>query len=129
MHECLGKHLCVSSPFPIAILNGTSSFFSLVQDKLNMPSGHYYSHCSSSGRSNHLITIKIIGTLLQNTLPETLLGQKEATFTDEIQKFLLIKWFERPHQRRVPLAFISILPGIHANHTEKWGVPLVMYGG
>ena len=32
-------------------------------------------------------------------------------------------------QRRVPLAFISILPGIHANHTEKWGVPLVMYGG
>ena len=33
------------------------------------------------------------------------------------------------YQRRVPLAFISILPGIHANHTEKWGVPLVMYGG
>ena len=32
-------------------------------------------------------------------------------------------------QSRVPLAFISILPGIHANHTEKWGVPLVMYGG
>ena len=30
---------------------------------------------------------------------------------------------------RVPLAFISILPGIRANHTEKWGVPLVMYGG
>ena len=33
------------------------------------------------------------------------------------------------YQRRVPLEFISILPGIHANHTEKWGVPLVMYGG
>ena len=31
-------------------------------------------------------------------------------------------------QSRVPLAFISILPGIHANYTEKWGVPLVMYG-
>ena len=41
MHECLGKHSCLSSPFPIAILNGTSSFLSLVQEKLNMPSGHY----------------------------------------------------------------------------------------
>ena len=24
MRECLGKHSCMSSPFPIAILNGTS---------------------------------------------------------------------------------------------------------
>ena len=30
MRECLGKHSCMSSPFPIAILNGTSDFlFSL----------------------------------------------------------------------------------------------------
>ena len=26
MRECLGKHLCTSSPFPIAILNGTFYF-------------------------------------------------------------------------------------------------------
>ena len=26
MRECLGKYLCMSSPFPIAILNGTSFF-------------------------------------------------------------------------------------------------------
>ena len=38
MRECLGKHLCMSSPFPIAILNGTSSFLSLVQENINMPS-------------------------------------------------------------------------------------------
>ena len=25
MRECLGKHSCMSSPFPIAILNGTCS--------------------------------------------------------------------------------------------------------
>ena len=30
MHKCLGKQSCNSSPFPIAILNGTS-FFSLVR--------------------------------------------------------------------------------------------------
>ena len=46
MRECLGKHSCMSFAFPIAILNGTSSFFSLVQEKLNMPSGHYYRLCS-----------------------------------------------------------------------------------
>ena len=45
MRECLGKHSCMSSPFPIAILNSTSSFLSLVQEKLNMPSGHYYRLC------------------------------------------------------------------------------------
>ena len=37
--ECSGKHSCMSSPFPIAILNGTSFFLSLVQEKLNKPSG------------------------------------------------------------------------------------------
>ena len=26
MRECLGKHVCMSSPYPIAILNGTSPF-------------------------------------------------------------------------------------------------------
>ena len=42
MRECLGKHSCTSSPFPIAILNGTSSLLSLVQENINMPSGHYH---------------------------------------------------------------------------------------
>ena len=46
VRECLGKHSCMSSPFPIAILNGTSSFLSLVQENINMPSGHYYRLCS-----------------------------------------------------------------------------------
>ena len=41
MRECLGKHSCMSSQFPIAILNGTSSFLSLVQENLNMLSGPY----------------------------------------------------------------------------------------
>ena len=36
MRECLGKHSCMSSPFPIAILNGTSSFLSLVQENINI---------------------------------------------------------------------------------------------
>ena len=47
MLECLGKHSCMRSPFPIAILNGTSSFLSLVQENINMPSGHYYRLCYS----------------------------------------------------------------------------------
>ena len=46
IRECLGKHSCMSFPFPIAILNGTSSFLSLVQENINMPSGHYYRLCS-----------------------------------------------------------------------------------
>ena len=36
MRGCLGKHSYVSSQFPIAKLNGTSYFLSLVQEKLNM---------------------------------------------------------------------------------------------
>ena len=40
MSECFGKHSCISNTFPIAILNGTSSL-SLVQENINMPSGHY----------------------------------------------------------------------------------------
>ena len=62
-------------------------------------------------RSDHIV-IKHINT--QSLIPKL----------DEIK--LLI---ENEDLSRVPLAFISILPGIHANHTEKWGVPLVMYGG
>ena len=50
MRECLGKHSCMSSQFPIAILNGTYSFLSLVQENINMHSGHYYRLCSRSGR-------------------------------------------------------------------------------
>ena len=46
MRECLGKHSCMSSQFPIAKLNGTSSLLSLVQENINMPSGHYYRVCS-----------------------------------------------------------------------------------
>ena len=45
----------MSSPFPIAIPNGTSFFLSLVQEKLDMPSGLYYRLCSWSVRSNHVI--------------------------------------------------------------------------
>ena len=46
MRKCLGKHSCMSSQFPIAILNGISSFLSLVQENINMPSRHYYRLCS-----------------------------------------------------------------------------------
>ena len=35
MRECLGKHSCMSSPFPITILNGTC-FFPTVQLKCTM---------------------------------------------------------------------------------------------
>ena len=44
------KTLCMTSQFHTAILNGTSFFLSLVQEKLNMPSWHYYRHRSWSGR-------------------------------------------------------------------------------
>ena len=55
MRECFGNKLGVSSPFPIAILNGTPFFLYSVQEKLNMPSGRYCRHCSRSASSNHLI--------------------------------------------------------------------------
>ena len=45
MRECLGKHFSISSQFPIAISSGTSSLLSLVQENINMPSGHYYRLC------------------------------------------------------------------------------------
>ena len=60
IRECLGKHSCMSSPFPIAILNGTSSFLSLVQENINMPSGHYYSlmgFVPEVAFKNHLIKL------------------------------------------------------------------------
>ena len=50
IRECLGKHSYMSPPFPITILNGASSFLSLVQENINMPSGHYYRLCSWIGR-------------------------------------------------------------------------------
>ena len=53
MRECLGKHPRMSSPFASAILNGTSSFLSLVQENINMPSGHYYRLCSEVAVKNH----------------------------------------------------------------------------
>ena len=34
MRDCLGKHLCMSSPFPKAILNGTC-FFPTVQRQVH----------------------------------------------------------------------------------------------
>ena len=55
-HSCcshawvFGKTLLHEFPVPIAILNGTSSFLFLVQENINMPSGHYYRLCSWSGR-------------------------------------------------------------------------------
>ena len=54
MRECLGKHSCTSSPFSMAILNGTS-FLSLVQENINMPSGHYYGFSPEVAVKNHLI--------------------------------------------------------------------------
>ena len=54
MRECLGKYSCMSSPFPIAILNGTS-ILSLVQENINMPSGHYYRLDPEVAVKNHLI--------------------------------------------------------------------------
>ena len=46
MRECLGKHSCTSSPFPTIILYCSYSFLSLVQENINMPSGHDYRLCS-----------------------------------------------------------------------------------
>ena len=59
MRECLRKHSCMSSLFPVSVPNGTSLFLSLAQEKLNMPSGHYHRHCFWSGRSNQLIKLKL----------------------------------------------------------------------
>ena len=41
MRECLGKHSCMSSPFPIAILNGTF-FFRSVKAMNNWKYSPYY---------------------------------------------------------------------------------------
>ena len=55
MSECLGKHSCMGSPFPIAILNGISSFLSLVQENINMPSRHYIGFIPEVAVKNHLV--------------------------------------------------------------------------
>ena len=52
---------CLSSPFPMAMLNATSFFLSLVQEKLNMPCGRYNRYCSCSGHLNYLIQNYILG--------------------------------------------------------------------
>ena len=55
MCKCSGKRSCLSSPFLITILNGTSYFLSLVQENINMPSGHYYRLFPEVAVENHLI--------------------------------------------------------------------------
>ena len=77
-----GKTLVHEFPFPIAILNGTSSFLSLVQENINMPSGHYYRLCCWIGLKNHLIKkIKILSACHFTYSPKT--GQEP-----EFQKIL-----------------------------------------
>ena len=45
MRECLGKHSCMSSPFPIAILNGTLFFreakYALIWAKLRLSKSYH----------------------------------------------------------------------------------------
>ena len=57
MLECLGKHSCMSSPFPIAILNATSSFLSLVQENIHMPAGSIIGFVPEVAVKNHLIKL------------------------------------------------------------------------
>ena len=65
------------------------------------------------------------------------LSVKGSYFLVIYQVFHVKKLFNMLHEyninsrylSRVIFAFILILPGIHTDHTEKWGVPLVMYGG
>ena len=52
MHECFGKHSCVSSPWPIAILNGTF-FFSRGEIVLFLAEARL-------SKSNHTTTIAIL---------------------------------------------------------------------
>ena len=58
MRECLGKHSCMSSPFPIAIVNGTSSFLSLAQENINMPADTIIGFVAEVAVKNHLIKKK-----------------------------------------------------------------------
>ena len=47
----------MSSTFPLAIENGTSSFLSLVQEKLNMPADTIIGFVPEVAVKNHLIKI------------------------------------------------------------------------
>ena len=55
IRECLGKHSCMSSLFPIATLNGTSSFLSLVQENINVPADTIIGFVPEVAVTNHLI--------------------------------------------------------------------------
>ena len=55
MRECLVKHSCMSSPFPIAILNDTSSFLSLVQENITCPVDTIIGFVPEVAVKNHLI--------------------------------------------------------------------------
>ena len=55
MRECLEKHSCISSQFPIAILNCTSSFLSLVQENINMPADTIIGFVPEVAVKNNLI--------------------------------------------------------------------------
>ena len=57
MGECMGKHSCMSSSFPIAMLNGTSSFLSLVQENINMPADTIIGLVSEVAVKNHIIKL------------------------------------------------------------------------
>ena len=57
MRECLGKYSCMSSPFSIAILNGTSSFLTLMQENINMPRDTMIGFVPEVAVKNHLIKI------------------------------------------------------------------------
>ena len=79
MRECLGKQSCVSSPFPIATLNGTSSFLSLVQENINIPADTIIGFVPEVAVKNQLIKKKIIPSARKIF---TLLNVYEWTFRD-----------------------------------------------
>ena len=93
MSECLGKHSCMSSPFPIAILNGTSSFLSLVQENINMPRDTIIGFVPEVAVKNHLIkkSVKNIFRLFQQN-DSTIFYNSLKWFTKDIQypKFIFI---------------------------------------
>ena len=66
MRGCLGKYSCTSSPISNSHTEWSFSFLSLMQEKLNMPRGHYYRLCSWSVRSNHLIQKTTLGENTKN---------------------------------------------------------------
>ena len=53
-----GKTLLHEFPISCSHTESCFPFLSLVPEKLNMPSGHCYRHCSWIGRSNHIYNFK-----------------------------------------------------------------------